>query len=233
MRYKSRIFDTYASVSGLSMPLDSKYQALAHNLGPFLRSTLPGTTLLDIGSGQGELLALCRTLGVQATGVDISGELVKNCQQRGLPVSLISDLREFLATSTTNWSVITMIDVLEHFTRDEAFELVELIAKRITPQGGKFIVQVPNMQSPFAALNLYHDLTHEWGYTEASMRQLLGACGFRNIRLYPQNYPLKGAYLIRHLLRMLLYSFWKAVLLIDQPSRGSILTPNLIAVAEI
>ena len=233
MRYKSRIFDTYASVSGLSTPLNSKYQALSYNLGPILRTIPTGAGLLDIGSGQGELLTLCHKVGVPSVGVDISSELVNNCQQRGLPVTLISDLCEFLSSSTTIWSAISMIDVLEHFTRDEVFEIVDLVSKRLAPNGGKFIVQVPNMQSPFAALNLYHDLTHEWGYTEASMRQLLGTCGFRNVRLYPQNYPPKGVYLLRHALRTLLYSFWKAVLLIDQPSRGSILTPNLIAVAEL
>jgi predicted TPR repeat methyltransferase len=233
MRYREKIYDTYASVSGLQAPLQSKYQALAHNLTRHLRTVPSNEKVLDIGSGQGELLELCRNLGIRAEGVDISRELTEACNERELKVTLIDDLKSFIEGGRNAWWLVTMIDVMEHFTKDEAFEILSLVYKCVLRPGGKIILQVPNMQSPFAALNLYCDLTHEWGYTEASLAQLLRSVGFRKVGLYPQNYPPFRLYVIRHALRSMLYLFWRSILIIDQPNRGSILTPNLIAVAEV
>jgi hypothetical protein len=95
-----------------------------------------------------------------------------------------------------------MIDVLEHFTRPEALELAETIRTRALAPQGRLIIQVPNMQSPFATLNLYHDITHQWAYTEASLRQLLRSAGFRKVQCCPQNYPMTGTYIPRQLLRL-------------------------------
>lgn len=231
MNYRKQVYDTYSSVSGLNRPLKSKSDSLRRNLGPLLK----GVTgpLLDIGSGQGELLDLCRELNIKGEGIDVSAELASNCTERGLVVHTISDLPEHLAGCTNQYGAVAMIDVLEHFTRPEAFSLVELIRKSVLAPGGRLVIQVPNMQSPFAALNLYHDVTHEWAYTEASLRQLLLAVGFSGVVCHPQHYPWTGFHLPRHVLRMGFYACLRALLLIDQPNRGRILTPNVIAVATL
>jgi O-antigen chain-terminating methyltransferase len=227
--YREGIYDTYASVSSLSHPLQSKYQSMLHNIAPHLGAE---GSILDIGSGQGEFLEMCRDLGYSAEGIDASAELAEACQQRGLSVTLISDLPAFLKACSRQYAFVSMIDVLEHFTRIEAFEILHLIHSRVLHPDGRLIVQAPNMQSPFASLNLYHDLTHEWGYTESSLAQLLRSTGFRQVHLFPHNYPTRGLYMFRHVLRSVFYLLLWIGLVIDQPNRGRILTPNLIAVAE-
>jgi 2-polyprenyl-3-methyl-5-hydroxy-6-metoxy-1,4-benzoquinol methylase len=232
LNYRRAVYESYASVSGLSQPLESKYQALEHNLAPLLASQRNRGTLLDIGSGQGELLSLCRALGIDAEGVDLAREEVESCIQRGLNVTLIEDLARYLAEVDRRWDVVSMIDVIEHFSKSEAFDLLLLVRGVLKP-GGRVILQTPNMQSPFASLNLYHDLTHEWAYTEASIEQLLRACGFRQIQTRPAVYPARGTYLLRSVLRGVLYMFVRLLLVVDQPNRGRVLTPNMIAVAEV
>jgi 2-polyprenyl-3-methyl-5-hydroxy-6-metoxy-1,4-benzoquinol methylase len=228
--YRQRVYDSYASVSGLNTPLKSKRDSLRRNLGPWLRSARG--PLLDVGSGQGELLEVCQELQIAAEGLDVSAELAASCTTRGLQVSTITDLPSSLADGGNRYGIVTMIDVLEHFTRPEALELAETIRTRTLSPQGRLIIQVPNMQSPFATLNLYHDITHQWAYTEASLRQLLRSAGFRKVQCCPQNYPMTGAYVPRQLLRLGFYAAVRLLLLVDQPSRGRILTPNLIAIAD-
>jgi len=232
MNYRRAVYESYATVSGLAQPLQSKYQALERNVAPLLASQRNRGTLLDIGSGQGELLKLCQTMGIEAEGVDLAREVVDSCIKRGLKVTLIEDLNRFLADVDRKWDVVCMIDVIEHFSKSEAFELLQLVRQVLKP-GGRVILQTPNMQNPFASLNLYHDLTHEWAYTEASIEQLLRACGYRNVQTRPAEYPGRGAYLLRSLLRDLLYLFVRLMLVVDQPNRRRVLTPNLIAIAEV
>ncbi len=231
--YRSKVYDTYGSVSGLNSYLSSKYSNLSQNIAPHLRNYARKGNLLDIGSGQGELLFLCRELGLESEGVDISPELVKSCAERGLKVTLTSDLFAYLKNVPRNDKmIVTLIDVLEHFTKAEAIELLDIIHAYVLHPNGKVIIQVPNMQNPFAALNFFHDLTHEWAYTEHSISQLLGIAGFKDIKVLPSDYPMVGMYVVRHWLRMLYYSYLRAILLIDTPNRSSIITPNLIAVAS-
>lgn len=232
MNYRRAVYESYASVSGLSQPLKSKYQALERNVGPLLAPQRNRGTLLDIGSGQGELLTLCRTMGIDAEGVDLAREEVESCIQRGLKVALIDDLGRYLAEVDRKWDVVSMIDVIEHFSKSEAFVLLRLVRGVLKP-GGRVILQTPNMQNPFASLNLYHDLTHEWAYTEASIEQLLRASGFRQVQTRPAEYPARGTYLVRSLLRDVVYLFVRLLLAIDQPNRRRVLTPNMIAVGEV
>lgn len=228
--YRRKVYDTYTSVSGLNTYLPSKYQSLVQNLRPHLQAHAGKGRLLDIGSGQGELLTLCRDLGFEAEWVDISRELAESCRARGLKVALTSDLFVFLKNCVNDKVVVTLIDVLEHFTKAEAIELLGIIRSHVLQPGGKVVIQVPNMQNPFAALNFFHDVTHEWAYTEHSISQLLGNAGFKEVKVLPSDYPMTGVYVVRHWLHKLYYVCLRGILLIDQPNRSNILTPNLIAV---
>ena len=231
--YRTKVYDTYSSVSGLNTYLPSKYQSIIQNIGPHLRNHTEKDKLLDIGPGQGELLNLCLDLGIEAEGIDISRELVESCRARGLKVELTEDLFGFLKTCHNDRAVVTLIDVLEHFNRVEALNLLGIIRLHVLQSGGRVIIQVPNMQSPFAAHNFFHDLTHEWAYTDHSITQLLRSAGFKEVKVLPADYPMTGMYVVRYWLRKLYYLYLRTILLIDQPNRSSILTPNLIAIGYI
>jgi cyclopropane fatty-acyl-phospholipid synthase-like methyltransferase len=65
LNYCNYIYKNYAAL-GVKSALQSKYSALEYNFKPHLSK---GATLLDIGSGQGEFLDVCRHLGINASGV--------------------------------------------------------------------------------------------------------------------------------------------------------------------
>ena len=167
------------------------------------------------------------------TGVDIDWRLVEAIRSRGFQVIQSANLPGFFDDATDRWSVIFMIDVLEHIPKEQMPVLVTAIRQHLTA-GGRYIVQVPNMQGLFPSLNFHHSITHEYSFTESSLWQLLRNSGFSKVHFYPQDYPLViPTYFVRHILRQILYTLIRVILLIDQPNRGRILTPHLIAVASI
>ena len=51
-------------------------------------------------------------------------------------------------------------------------------------EGGIVFIKTPNMANPFVnTAGRYLDITHEVGFTEASMRQVLKATGFNDIKV--------------------------------------------------
>ena len=220
--YRS-LYDHYGSIGGLSSRVRNKSLSLRANVLPHLFGRV-----LEVGCGQGELLSLCQEAHIDARGCDVSPEMVEACVSRGLRVELVEDTVRYLQ-SGQSWDTLVLVDVLEHMTRDEALALARVAQTR----GKRLVVQVPNMASPFAALNFYHDLTHEWAYTESSMGQLLRLAGFSAIRVVPVDHAAIGLQRVRRALRRVFYAILWLFLVVDQPSRSSILTPNLLAVADV
>lgn len=130
--YRSVVYNSYSTITGLNQFLKSKYDSLAHNLTVHLLTAKEaGGRVLDIGSGQGELLALCLDLGIEAEGLDVSQELVNACTSRGLKVMLVGNLITALSENTKTYYIVTLIDVLEHFTKAEALRVLELIRTKV------------------------------------------------------------------------------------------------------
>ncbi len=81
--------------------------------------------------------------------------------------------REFLGeVPEGSLGVITMLDILEHFTRAEMFELLSAVATRLAP-GGRLIASVPNASSPRGLHTYFADITHETTFTPASLMEVL------------------------------------------------------------
>jgi len=87
---------------------------------------------------------------------------------------------------------IFVLHVLEHVARAEVEDLVRAILGALKP-GGRVIVELPNMANILTGNYLrYADRTHEWGYTEQSLRQLLEAGGFTDVRCFEERIPAAG-----------------------------------------
>jgi 2-polyprenyl-3-methyl-5-hydroxy-6-metoxy-1,4-benzoquinol methylase len=229
---RQAVLDRYVQDGGLGTFSEVKQATHIHNLLPLVRDVPRDAPILEIGPGLGELLECLRTAQFrQIEACDQSPEIIEACARRGFTVHAITSIPDFLATQTGRYGAVFMIDVLEHLTKTEAFEALRAIVKALRP-GGHVIIQVPNMQSPFASTNLYWDITHEVGYTEFSLRQLCSSAGFVDVRLSAYDYPPVGLYRVRRVLRSALYLVVKSILLVDQWNRGSIFTPNLIARAS-
>lgn len=140
--------------------------------------------LLDIGVGRGEMLACMKEWGYpNYVGIDISPSTINYCQSLGLNCQLCDDVYAWLDKNRDTFALITLLDVLEHIPKNQTIRYLKAI-KTALRDGGILIVQVPNLQAPDGQLHRYNDFTHEVGYIEHSLRQVLVASGFMDIQMH-------------------------------------------------
>ncbi len=130
------------------------------------------TPVLDIGCGSGQFLYFLRGEGFSdLTGLDLDTKQVEIAQDLGLDCHA-ADIFEYFADESKTYGLIAMLDILEHFTREELFPLLETVTARLRP-GGKLIVSVPNAESPDASRAIYADITHEIAFTPTSLAEMM------------------------------------------------------------
>lgn len=147
----------------------------------------PAMSVLEIGCSTGLFLAYLAAKGVgDFIGIDHDGEVVGY-----LPEAVAANFRraealDFLETGAEGrrFDRVAMFDVLEHFPPAEGARLLRLVAGVLKP-GGKVVIKVPNMASPWGAKYQFGDLTHRAAYTPESLRQLALACGYAGAECYP------------------------------------------------
>jgi 2-polyprenyl-3-methyl-5-hydroxy-6-metoxy-1,4-benzoquinol methylase len=138
--------------------------------------------LLDIGIGQGEMLSCMKDWGYENYhGIDISPSTVDFCKSLNLPCELVEDSTAYLTANPDSFEVITLLDVLEHIPKKEVITFVKALQSALKP-GGVLLIKVPNSQAPDGDLHRYNDITHEIGFIEHSLAQVLLAAGFKKFR---------------------------------------------------
>lgn len=185
--YGASGFGSYSVPTG-AVPVIDQYEV---NIRPLLPSD-PHAPMLDIGCGAGHLLAWLRDAGYDnALGVDVSESAVAHCHASGLPnVKRIDDLTSFLASQRQRFELITMNDVIEHIAKQDI--VTTLANARIAlAHGGRLAVKTLNMGNAGALYLRYADFTHEVGFTETSLRQVLLAAGFADVRILAYRVPAR------------------------------------------
>lgn len=138
--------------------------------------------LLDLGCGQGFMLKYLKSAGfTNLTGIDISEEQVTRAKENGFN-AIQADAFSFLQENENQFDIIVAIDIIEHFKKEELFELLKLIHKSLTP-GGLFIMQTPNGEGLMPGYVVYGDLTHFTILSPLSLKHILTVSGFENIRV--------------------------------------------------
>lgn len=185
--WKSRLYEQYTS--GHVMPDGAQLRAQLAVRMPYLKRLVKRhfpsdrpARILDLGCGYGALLVALREAGyTNFAGVDVSPEQVKASRSLGEFDVSCGDLLTYLrAQSSESFDVISALDVLEHFTREELLTLLDEVA-RVLRRGGRFIVHAPNGEAIAPGVVRYGDLTHELAFTPASLRQLANACGLKAV----------------------------------------------------
>lgn len=135
--------------------------------------------LLDIGVGRGEMLSCMGNWGYSNyLGVDISPSTVRLCKKLGLPCELVENTAGWLDRQSEKFALVTLLDVLEHFEKKDVIPFLKSLKASLAP-GGIIIIQVPNLQARDAQLHHYNDITHEFGYTEHSLKQVVLISGLK------------------------------------------------------
>jgi SAM-dependent methyltransferase len=141
--------------------------------------------ILCISAGPGYLVNVLRNVGyTEVRGIDSDPEKVRHAEQRGLPVRT-AEAFPYLEEHPGEHDVIVAEQELNHLTKDETLEFLELTHGSLRP-GGTVVVYSLNGANPITgpdsmAINIDHFHT----LTENSLREALELAGFEAIRPFP------------------------------------------------
>jgi SAM-dependent methyltransferase len=180
--YRARIYAEYASrfqdATAVFDVRAAEHWGRAYRW--YLRGWLPNSPaarILDVACGGGRLLHFFKTRGYsQVTGVDISPQQIALARQVTSDVHQ-EDVLRFLEEHPRSFDLISGLDIIEHFHKDEALRFLDAchVALHV---GGRLVLQTPNAQSPCCAYYRYGDFTHEICFSPDSLLRLLKLCGF-------------------------------------------------------
>ena len=132
----------------------------------------------------------------------------------------------------TGYDLLFLMDVLEHLKKQEVLDLLEL-AHGALNVGGRIVIHVPNGEGLFGMRVRYGDFTHEVCFTPQSIKQVLRACGFREVAVHEDRPVIHGAIsLIRAVLWRILTVRERLILLAETGNMGHILSQNMLVSAK-
>ncbi|MBI5165308.1 MAG: class I SAM-dependent methyltransferase [Magnetospirillum sp.] len=136
-------------------------------------------SVLELGCGTGAFLDYLRQKGVaRVRGIDHDPALAAVVPEGVRAGFSCGDLGQALSDpGLGSFDRVVLLDVLEHFTADEAWRLLDAVRMRLAP-GGKVVVKVPNAACPWGLSYQFGDLTHRTAFAPESLRQLADAAGF-------------------------------------------------------
>lgn len=152
--------------------------------------------ILDAGSGAGHFLYFLKKQNyTNFIGIDMSPQQVDFCKKNISEKVVLADAFDYLKGKTDTFDLISLNDVLEHIPKEKVIPLLSLLREGLKV-GGKLILKTPNLGNFFSLYARYKDFTHEVGFTERSLRQVLWLAGFREITVFGPDAPrarnLKG-----------------------------------------
>jgi 2-polyprenyl-3-methyl-5-hydroxy-6-metoxy-1,4-benzoquinol methylase len=151
-------------------------------LGPYLEN-ISQKRFLELGCGVGGTLNYLMSKNVkEAVGVDHSADQLMICRKYVTTNVFQTDVIDYLKQTSDTYDYIIALDLIEHLPKNNIIEFCTLLY-RVLNTGGKIILRTPNMGSLFGLRSRYIDFTHEVGFTEESINQVLREGGFSKISI--------------------------------------------------
>jgi 2-polyprenyl-3-methyl-5-hydroxy-6-metoxy-1,4-benzoquinol methylase len=170
-----------ADYSGASMPARRKILRGLLGAGdrlsalrPLLR---PGATLLDVGSGAGELVYRLRREQIDAAGLEPGTEYAEFAR-RVLHVPVQTATVDTAVVAACSQHVVTMFHCLEHVSDPK--QVLRTVRDWLVP-GGMVVVEVPNLASTVQAPSHRFHFAHLYHFTGATLAALGEAVGLRSV----------------------------------------------------
>ena len=134
-----------------------------------------GASALDVGCGAGEFVYLLRLAGIDAQGIEPSGEFAGFSQRvLGVPIQ-IATVHE-ARVEPDSLDVVTMFHVLEHmFAPRQTLALV----RRWLRRGGVAVVEVPNVLATVQAPRHRFHFAHLYNFSPATLAAMGEVAGLR------------------------------------------------------
>jgi SAM-dependent methyltransferase len=170
---------TYAPAAGLARRLLAPLRGLAErDRMRFIRGLVPGSRVLEVGAGDGRLVALMRAAGLDARGIDPSPAACAAARANGVEVTCVGV--DDAAIEPGAEDAVVLWHALEHFERPaEALGRIRGWLRA----GGTLVVAVPNLASVQAGIGgdrwFHQDVPrHRTHLTPAGVSTLLERTGF-------------------------------------------------------
>lgn len=242
MKYRSVLYANYHTTqSGRAALTDAqtlfnreKWQ-FKNEIIPLLGDLPKNAAIFDMGCGSGSLLQALKDAGFQQLmGMDVSAEQVEMAHSLGVKEIVLGDAMAYLREHPAAFQLITGMDIIEHFTKDELVELLQLIQSALKP-GGRAIFRTPNMDAPMATVFSQGDFTHENYLNASSAQQVMLACGYPQVEVKPSHMQIASPW--KELLRKILYSAVElrtkiTLFATARSSRNIVFTPNMIIIGK-
>lgn len=211
--YRERIYARYATNFQDAPALFDRAASLAWGRAyrHYFRGWLPvrsDARIVDLACGGGKLIHFFKSTGfADVIGVDISPEQVALARQVPAEVTL-GNAMDYLEANPNHFDLITALDLVEHFKKEEAMRFLDACVGALRP-GGRLILQTPNADSPWGTTHRYNDFTHEIGFNPNSLMRLLNLAGLSKLEAREQG-PVPWGYSGISSARALLWSAIRA-----------------------
>ncbi len=156
---------------------------MINNLKYYLQFFNQDDFVLDIGCGRGEFLKLLADRGIKAVGIDLDEDMINNNGSLNQEV-ICTDAIQYLNSIPDNYfNGITIIQMVEHLDINYLNEIIELVYKKLKPEG-YLIVETQNPMCLYIyAYWFYVDVTHIRPVHPYFMKYLTESLGFKTIEI--------------------------------------------------
>jgi len=230
------VYDTYLESHFLSLnsPTKRAFEHTAKAYAKWYKKFLPpnrSARILDIGCGMGHFLYFLKCEGYRNfLGIDISRQQVDFTKENITGSVVVADAFDFLGKEC--FEVIVLNDLLEHIPKNKLMEFLHMVFNSLENSGVVFI-KVPNMSNPFGLRSRYITITHEVGFTEYSLLEVLKTIGFQDILITPAYPPVLSAKsLLGKTGQAIIHQLFRLLFLIQGYGVPKIMTSNIIAIAK-
>lgn len=158
------------------------------NFSPYMTNLNKNNKVVDLPCGVGYLEDYLIEKGFNSlVAVDLSGEQIevaksvlsqRKVSYQGKVEFIIDDIFDFLSKGE-KYQAIFLIDIIEHFGKEDVFKLIRYAVNSLEADGLLFI-RTPNAEYPMFG-RFYNDLTHITPFTTTSMSQLIRACSLTEV----------------------------------------------------
>lgn len=177
---ESRPADDYKYVG-----FEDQFRGSIEEIGARLAEYLPifagASNVLDVGCGRGEFLALLKSAGVSARGVDVNVEMVASARERGLEVVRGDALAYLASLPDTSLGGLFAAQVVEHLEPAYLIRLLEIAFHKLRPDA-PLVIETINPKCWLAFFSSYlRDFTHVRALHPDTLAYLVRASGFTRV----------------------------------------------------
>jgi len=187
-------------------------------------------SILEIGPGLGEAISYFNKTGInQIDIVDNSIEVIDYLKNKFLIRNAYYQNVLSLDQKLGNYDLILLTQVLEHVQKKDSILWLQLLYKHLN-KDGTILITVPNMANPLGLYNRYYDFTHETGYTENSLRELVSQSNLDNVSVVFHEFaipPVSAVNLMRIALQKILMLVFKLIYMVNGSVIPQIVEPNI------